>query len=251
MHTHDEPDGQDHGRQGRPDLSGAKDAAPSAPSQSTLVDCFEPFGLSITADDVTLRLLRDTDLPAYAALLRRPVFEDPTSDLVFPWYAVDADERVRNAVQFQWRLRAELSPEDWTLSFGVFRDGALIGMQDVAAKHFAVRRTVNTGSWLTLDEHGKGIGKLMRQAVLVVAFDHLGAERAETSAVVGNVRSYGVSRGAGYADNGLEVIEENGARKMMQRFMVTPERLRRPAVDVQVHGLTPALRARLGAPLLG
>lgn len=216
-------------------------------TRDPLVDVFAPFGLEITAGDLTMRLLRDEDLPEYAELLRKPIFEDESSDLVFPWYAVDADERVRRSVQFQWSLRSQCTTERWVLSFGVFVDGRLIGMQDINAEHFAVRRAIGTGSWLTLDEHGKGYGKLMRQAVLVVAFDHLGAERAETSAVVGNLRSYGVSRGAGYADNGTEVIEENGQRKVLQRFVVTPERLRRPKVSVQVTGLTPEVRELLGA----
>lgn len=216
-----------------------------------LVDIFPPFGLRITAGDLTLRILRDEDLPAYTALLREPIFEDESSDLVFPWYAVDVEERVRSSVLFQWRLRSQLSAEDWTISFGVFVGDRLIGMQDLSGKQFALRRTIGSGSWLTLGEHGKGYGKLMRQAALVAAFDHLGAQRAESEAVVGNVRSYGVSRGVGYMDNGTEVIEENGQRKVLQRFVVTPERFRRPKVPVQVTGLTAELRERLGATETG
>ena len=43
----------------------------------------------------------------------------------------------------------------------------------------------------------------MRTAVLALAFDHLGAVAAVSSAEVGNAPSLAVSRRLGYADNGL------------------------------------------------
>lgn len=221
-------------------------AAPE-PDDAALIDAYPPFGLRITAGPLRLRPLRDEDLPAYTALLRRPIFADMTSDLVFPWYDVDPEERIQGSVQFQWSLRSRLSAEDWVISFGIFREGTLIGMQDLNAAHFAVRRVVGSGSWLTLEEQGKGYGKLMRQAVLVLAFDHLGATRAETSAVLGNGPSCGVSRACGYREDGLEVIEENGRAKTLQRFSLTPEQFRRPDQPVQVEGLTDVPRRRLGA----
>lgn len=212
-----------------------------------LIDAYPPFGLRITAGDLTLRPLRDADLPAYTALLRRPIFADMDSDQVFPWYDVEPEERVARAVQFQWQLRSKVGPADWNLSFGIFHGEQLIGMQDVGASQFAVRRVVGSGSWLTLDQQGKGYGKLMRQAVLVLAFDHLGAQRAETSAVVGNGPSCGVSRACGYVEDGLTVIGENGRAKTLQRFSLTPEQFRRPSVPVEVEGMTTPLRTLLGA----
>ena len=225
------------------------DTAPSdtAVIDTALVDAYPPFGLRISAGDLTLRPLRDADLPAYTALLRRPVFADMSSDQVFPWYDMDPEQRVSSAVQFQWHLRSKVRPEGWAISFGIFLGEQLIGMQDLIASHFAVRGVVSSGSWLTLDQQGKGHGKLMRQAVLVLAFDHLSARRAETSAVVSNGPSCGVSRACGYREDGLEVIEENGRAKTVQRFSLTPEQFRRPRVEVGVEGLTDALRARLGA----
>jgi RimJ/RimL family protein N-acetyltransferase len=43
----------------------------------------------------------------------------------------------------------------------------------------------------------------MRAGILALAFDHLGAEAAVTSAEHSNVASLGVSRRLGYADNGV------------------------------------------------
>lgn len=207
-----------------------------------------PFGLVLRAGDLTLRPLADADLAEYAALIRRPIFEDPDSPAVFPWYRVDPEVRVRNALAFQWRLRSEIEPDGWTLPFGVSAHGRLIGCQDMSASRFGERRVVSSGSWLTLDAHGKGYGKLMRQAMLVLAFDHLGARRAESLAALGNGPSFAVSRGCGYVDNGTKVSTLPGPVHEEQRFLVTPESFRRPATPVHVEGVTADLRAMLGAP---
>ena len=208
---------------------------------------YPSLGLVVRAGDLTLRPLADEDLPEYAALIRRPIFEDPTSPQVFPWYRAEPETRVREALRFQWTLRSGISPERWTLAFGVWAGGRLIGAQDVSAQRFAERRTVTSGSWLTLDAHGNGYGRLMRQAMLVLAFDHLGALRAESAAVLGNAPSYGVSRACGYLDNGTEMSTLPGPVTLEQRFLVTPETFRRPSVSVEVGGLTEQLRAMLGA----
>ena len=213
----------------------------------SLGELFPPLGLVVRAGELALRPFADQDLPEYTALIRRPIFEDPDSPQVFPWYRAEPEVRVREALRFQWRLRCGISPESWTLPFGVWAGGRLIGAQDVSAVRFAERRTVTSGSWLTLDAHGNGCGKLMRQAMLVLAFDHLGALRAESAAVVGNAPSYGVSRACGYIDNGTEISTIPGSSEEQQRFLVTPELLRRPDVPVEVEGLTPALREMLGA----
>lgn len=213
-----------------------------------LAELFPPLGLRVTAGDLTLRLLRDEDLPAYAALVAGPVFEDLEADHVFGWYRAPVDERVRGGLQFHWSARATLSPAHWTLCLGVFRDERLIGQQDVSARDFARRRVVTSGSWLTRDLHGRGYGALMRRAMLVLAFDHLGARRAESAATLGNERSYRVSRACGYEADGTEVEVDGDRVVTRQRFALTPEQLVRPAVPVEVTGLTPALRTMLGAP---
>ena len=212
-----------------------------------LAALYPPFGLRLHAGDLTLRMMRDDDLPEYAELLRRPIFADPDSPEVFPWYRTDPDTRVRQALSFNWRLRAGVSPEEWELPLGIWAGDRMIGCQDIRATRFAERRTVTTGSWLTLDAHGKGYGKLMRQAMLVFAFDHLGAQRAESSAVLGNAPSFAVSHGCGYVDNGTAMGPQPGPGIVEQRFLLTPDRFVRPAVPVEVEGVTEALKELLGA----
>lgn len=217
-----------------------------SPSFPDLAVLHPPFGLVLRAGDLTLRPLADADLPEYAALLRRPIFEDPESPAMFWWYRQEPEERVRNALSFQWRLRSGISPEDWTLPLGIWAGGRLIGCQDLSAVRFAERRTVTSGSWLTLDAHGNGYGRLMRQAMLVLAFDHLGATRAESSAAIGNDASFGVSRACGYVENGTAMSTLPGPTVLEQRFLVTPEVFRRPHVPVEVEGVTSELREMLG-----
>jgi hypothetical protein len=57
----------------------------------------------------------------------------------------------------------------------------------------------------------------MRLAVLGLAFDHLGALAAVTSARTGNAASLGVSRRVGYADNSLSLTDSaDGVIELVQ-----------------------------------
>src|SRR5699024_2778768 len=96
-----------------------------------LDELYPPLGLRIRAGDLTLRPFTDADLPAYAELLREPIFEDAGADYVFPWYAAEPEHRVREALRFQWRARATIAPEEWTVIFGIWVQDRLIGTQDV------------------------------------------------------------------------------------------------------------------------
>jgi len=215
-------------------------------SASALSQLYPPLGLSLQLADLTLRPLRDEDLPEYAELIRRPIFGPDHPELVFPWYDVPEEQRVAGAITFQWLLRTKVSPDDWILDFGIFTEGRLVGMQCLRTHGWQLRRTVESDSWLTRDEQGRGIGTTMRRAVLLFAFDHLRAVRAETSAVAGNGPSCGVSRAVGYRDNGTEVDVEGGRAVQVQRFVLEPDDLRRPAQTLVVDGFTPRLRELLG-----
>jgi RimJ/RimL family protein N-acetyltransferase len=109
-----------------------------------------------------------------------------------------------------------------------------------------VFRTVHTGSWLGRAFQGRGIGRLMRQAILALAFDHLGAEVAETEAFLDNPASNRVSLAVGYEPNGFGRLAPRGVARETQKFRLTLEGWRsRPRPEVTVEGLAPSL------PLLG
>lgn len=132
---------------------------------------YPPLGLRVVAEDLTLRMLRDSDVPAYAELVSARLFADETAPHVFAWWARDPEVRRLDSLQFLWHSRADIKPEDWALRFGVFEGDRLVGSQDISAKDFARRRVVSSGSYLRLDAQGRGLGTLMRQMALVLAFD--------------------------------------------------------------------------------
>ena len=68
--------------------------------------------------------------------------------------------------------------------------------------NFASLRSVETGSWLGRAFQGQGLGKEMRQAILHLAFEGLGAEEAHSGAFHDNAPSLATSRSVGYAENG-------------------------------------------------
>jgi len=74
-------------------------------------------------------------------------------------------------LQHWWASRGSWSPTNWTLGLAVVAGGQPMGVQDVTARDFAVRKTVVTGSWLGRAYQGRGYGTEMRAAVLTLAFD--------------------------------------------------------------------------------
>jgi RimJ/RimL family protein N-acetyltransferase len=163
-----------------------------------------------------------------------------------PW--TDADPRYlgRGALQHFWSQRAQLAPERWSIHFVVRRDRQVVGVQTLRADGFAVTRVVGTGSWLGMPYHGQGIGTEMRAAVLQLAFDHLGAERARSSAFVDNPASMRVSERLGYRANGSRRVARRGVAAEITDLLLERTRFVRPNWTVEVDGLE-GCRRLLGA----
>lgn len=87
----------------------------------------------------------------------------------------------------------------------------------------------------------------MRIAVLLYAFDHLGAEVAESEAAGWNLSSRGVSRALGYGDNGVSRKMWAGISQEAQQVRLTPELLQRPDWELKVIGHD-AVASFLGLP---
>lgn len=159
------------------------------------------FDIRLSTPDLELRHLTEADLGSLAGILPEDVEQDPsltTYDGLDP-----ARNRAAAVHQEYWRARADWRPESWALSFGVFRDGELVGYQGLEGDDFATLRTVDSSSFLTGAVRGRGFGKQMRAAVLTLAFGPLAARFAITSAWTDNHASLGVSRALGYVDNGV------------------------------------------------
>ena len=126
--------------------------------------------------------------------------------------------------------------------------GAPIGVQSIRAEDFGIARQVESGSWLGLAHHGKGIGTEMRAAVLDLAFAGLGAVQAVSTSFQDNPASQAVSRKLGYQPNGLFRRAAEGVARVDLSMVLSREGWERHrAVEVTVEGLQPCL-AMFGVP---
>ncbi len=112
----------------------------------------------------------------------------------------------------------------------------------MGAKDFATLRTVSTGSWLRQSVHGRGLGKEMRAAVVLWAFDWLGAEVAESEAAAWNAASLGVSASLGYELNGITRKAWGTTVETLQHVRLSPETFNRPDWTLKVDGHEAAVK---------
>ncbi|MEV4183691.1 GNAT family protein [Streptosporangium canum] len=138
--------------------------------------------------------------------------------------------------------RAKVSDSFWRLYFVVVVDGEPVGMQDLVGIDFATFGTVTTFSWLGVEARGRGLGKEMRQAVLHLAFDGLGAREADSVAYVDNHASNRVSEALGYMPNGVGWSTRRGEAAEEKRWRLTCEQWRsRQRDDIELVGVTDCL----------
>jgi RimJ/RimL family protein N-acetyltransferase len=213
-----------------------------------LRDLWPLYDLRITTGDLVLRYPTEAELPAFADIIEAGLH--PPDEMPFGMAFTDPPAAQRNVASYQWWVgsRGRWSSADWVVTLAVFERGEPRGFQDLRATDFLVDRTVHTGSWLGLPFQGRGIGKQMRQAVLALAFDHLGAEIAETEAFLDNPASNRVSLALGYEPNGFGRLAPRGVPRETQKFRLTLEGWRaRPRPAVAVEGLA-ACRHMFGLP---
>jgi len=210
-----------------------------------LAELWPVFGLELRTPRLLLRPVQDRDLPALARAALDGIHDPGRMPFGFPWTDASPDELPRNLAMHQWSLR-QVSPRSWTIQFAVILDGEMIGAQDLAAFNFADRRTVNSGSWLTRSAQGKGVGTEMRAALLLFAFDTLGAEWAESSAAAWNTPSLTVSSKLGYEPNGVTLTSPRPGQPVdEQRVRLSRGAFKRPAWELRTTGEQAAL-AQLG-----
>ncbi len=87
----------------------------------------------------------------------------------------------------------------------------------------------------------QGIGTEMRAAVLLFAFDHLGALRARTEAFVDNAASQRVSARLGYRPDGGATLARRGAPADLVRLTVDRAQFVRPDWTLTATGVSACL----------
>ena len=203
---------------------------------TTMSSIWPLFDLKLRTPRLELRPITDQDVPAAVDAARSGIHEPGRNPFSTPWSELPDDELGPNMARWYWRCRAECTPENWTLLLGIWHKGQFVGCQDVGAKEFAALKTVSTGSWLKQSVQGVGLGKEMRAAVVLWAFDWLGAEVAESEAAQWNTASLGVSRSLGYEPNGITRKAWGSNVQTVQHVRVTPDTFKRPDWTLQVEG---------------
>jgi len=209
------------------------------------------FDLRVRTPRLELRPPTDEDLLSIVDLVRRGIHEPDMMPFSTPWTDAPSPNLERNSLQWNWRQRAEFSPESWALGLIVVIEDpepTIVGVQDIFAKNFVTTRVAESGSWLGLAHQGKGIGKEMRAAVLHLAFAGLGARWMETFAWEDNASSLGVTERLGYEPNGVEMDLRRGEGQPLRRFRMTREAWEQQRrKDIRIEGLAPCLDM-LGLP---
>jgi RimJ/RimL family protein N-acetyltransferase len=199
------------------------------------------FDLRLRTPRLELRLPTDDDLLELIRVARDGVTEEGQTFFAVPWHQLPSPAFERQFLTHWWSTRGAWKPTAWNLGLAVAADGRPIGIQDLMARDFAVRKTVVTASWLGQAHQGRGYGTEMRSAVLALAFDGLGAEVAESGYFAGNSASARVSAKLGYVANGEEVFAVEGRRLVERRLKLTRETWKRDVVPVEIEGLEPCL----------
>jgi RimJ/RimL family protein N-acetyltransferase len=188
-----------------------------------LTQAFPPFGLRIEAGPVVLRPITDDVLPQLIELALRGVHEPDTMPFSTPWTDVPPEQLPTNYAQFHWGVRSGFRRERWSLEFAVEFRGRIVGSQGFITSDYLITRTGETGSWLGLEHHGRGVGTLMRQAICAFCFDQLDAVEITSGAFLDNPASLAVSRKVGYRPNGLRRLARGSEVAENQSLVLTPD----------------------------
>jgi len=198
------------------------------------------FDLRLRTADLGLQPVTEADLAPLTAATPADLELNPAATR---YEMGEPANRAAAVHQGYWKAMGSWSPQAWELPFVVHHRGVVIGTQTVQAEDFLALRTVDSASWLVPSARGRGWGKQMRAAVLALAFDHLGAKAAITSAWHDNEASLGVSRSLGYRPNGESFL--NGGHRvdtLVHLRMLREDWLRVGLGDgVQVTGVAPCL----------
>jgi len=185
---------------------------------------YPPLNVQVHTPQLSLLGATDELLERLVPVVRRGVvtaapwpFDDPMS------LYKDSPDREWAWLRGVWAGRSKVSDSFWRLYFVVVVDQEPVGMQDLLGTNFSAFGTVDTFSWLSADVRGHGLGKEMRQAVLHLAFEGLGARQANSDAFIDNHSSNGVSQALGYQPNGVDWATRRGDAAEIKRWRLTRE----------------------------
>ena len=199
------------------------------------------FDVRLRTPHLELRLPTDDDLLELVRVARAGIVDEARTVFMVPWHKLPSPAFERQFLLHCWGNRGQWDPKAWSLSLAIVADGRAVGIQEVLARDFAVRRTVSSGSWIGREFQGRGLGTEARAAILALAFQGLGALAAESGYFEGNAVSARVSEKLGYRETGDEFFAIEGKRRREIKVRCTPETWVRDLVPVSIEGLEPCL----------
>ena len=197
------------------------------------------FDLRIACAEVLLRGATDADLEVLENVLPDDLEMNPANER-FATLTPEADRR-RQLVGEVWKHRGTWSPDSWCLDLAVEVDGDVVGVQALEGEQFPLLKTVDSFSWLSSEVRGRGLANLMRTGVLALAFEHLGAEVAVSSARTDNTPSLAVSYRMGYVENGLSRTNAPSGPFELQHVRLTREAWRDGGRTAEISGVEACL----------
>ncbi|MFB7516416.1 GNAT family N-acetyltransferase [Streptomyces sp. NPDC056144] len=168
-----------------------------------ITDHWPLAALRVRSPRLELRLPTEDELAEVADVAARGIDEPGARRFLMPWTDLPPAERARHVVQLHWSRLGRWTPQHWELNLVAFHEGRPVGIQDVRAVDFGLRREIVSGSWLGRDHQGKGLGTEMRVAMLHLAFAELGTVAATTASFADNHAPLAVSRKLGYRPDGI------------------------------------------------
>ncbi|MBC9717775.1 GNAT family N-acetyltransferase [Streptomyces sp. TRM66268-LWL] len=186
-----------------------------------LIDHWPVKGLSVRSPCLELRLPSEEELAEVADVAARGVHDPKDRPFLTPWTDLPPTERARYVVQQHWSRLGRWTPQNWALELVAFFEGRPIGVQDMRAVDFGIRREIVSGSWIGLNHQGRGLGTEMRLAMLHLAFEELGAVSATSMSFTDNISSLSVSRKLGYRPDGITRDVLHGKVVESQRFRLS------------------------------
>lgn len=214
--------------------------------RADLAAIYPQFGLRVAHAGLVLVPPTDEDLLELTPVVAEPggIVEPGREPELLGWPPDGGDAAVRRFLEHAWRLREAPTRTRWRAPFVVVDGGRVIGSAILAHESHQSPGEVSTSSWLARGEQGRGVGRRARLMLLELAFTHLGAPRATTSAAEGNAASRRVTARCGYR----ETHRETGSDGVVEvHAAVTPAAWRRRRLpDVVVDGLDPFLAAVRG-----
>lgn len=217
------------------------------PTNARTPSSYPPLNVQVHTPRLSLLGATDELLEQLVPVVRKGVVTEPPWPFDDPMSLYkDSPDREWSWLRGIWAGRAKVSDSFWRLYFVVVVDGKPVGMQDLIGINFSRLGTVETFSWLSPETRGLGLGKEMRQAVLHLAFDGLGARQADSASFVDNHASNRVSQAVGYLPNGTDWDTRRGEAAEIQRWKLTRERwLKLRRGDIELVGVADCL------PVLG